>query len=62
MENPALVGAGAAPRQEPAPVSDAEIAKLRRALLGWYDANARDLPWRIGPAERRAGRIIQIKG
>lgn len=57
MENPALVGAGAAPRQEPAPVSDAEIAKLRRALLGWYDANARDLPWRIGPAERRAGRI-----
>jgi len=29
--------------------------KLRRALLAWYDANARDLPWRVGPAERRAG-------
>jgi A/G-specific adenine glycosylase len=28
---------------------------LRRALLDWYDAGARKLPWRIGPAERRAG-------
>ena len=25
---------------------------LRRALLAWYDANARTLPWRTGPAER----------
>jgi A/G-specific adenine glycosylase len=25
------------------------------ALLHWYDAHARDLPWRIGPAARRAG-------
>ncbi len=24
-------------------------------LLGWYDQNARVLPWRVGPAERRAG-------
>ena len=24
-------------------------------LLAWYDANARDLPWRVGPAARRAG-------
>lgn len=24
-------------------------------LLHWYDAHARDLPWRIGPAARRAG-------
>jgi A/G-specific adenine glycosylase len=31
------------------------IAALRRALLAWYDENARRLPWRIGPAERRAG-------
>jgi A/G-specific adenine glycosylase len=23
--------------------------KLRAALLAWYDANARDLPWRAGP-------------
>jgi len=29
--------------------------ELRRALLTWYDAHARALPWRIGPAERRAG-------
>ena len=25
------------------------------ALLGWYDRNARDLPWRIGPKARKAG-------
>ena len=24
-------------------------------LLAWYDANARDLPWRVGPAARGAG-------
>jgi A/G-specific adenine glycosylase len=24
-------------------------------LLDWYDAHARTLPWRVGPAERRAG-------
>ncbi|MEK6217239.1 MAG: A/G-specific adenine glycosylase, partial [Boseongicola sp.] len=24
-------------------------------LLRWYDGHARVLPWRIGPAERRAG-------
>ncbi|MGR3321851.1 MAG: A/G-specific adenine glycosylase [Pseudooceanicola sp.] len=24
-------------------------------LLDWYDAHARDLPWRVGPAARRAG-------
>jgi A/G-specific adenine glycosylase len=32
-----------------------DIARLRTALLGWYDANARRLPWRVGPAERAAG-------
>lgn len=26
-----------------------------RALLAWYDRHARRLPWRTGPAERRAG-------
>jgi A/G-specific adenine glycosylase len=26
-----------------------------RRLLDWYDAHARVLPWRVGPAERRAG-------
>ncbi len=30
-------------------------AQLRRRLLAWYDAHARDLPWRIGPARRREG-------
>jgi len=28
---------------------------LSLALLRWYDCNARDLPWRIGPRERAAG-------
>ncbi len=25
------------------------------ALLAWYDKNARDLPWRVGPKARKAG-------
>ncbi|HSV04449.1 MAG TPA: A/G-specific adenine glycosylase, partial [Phenylobacterium sp.] len=29
---------------------------LRASLLAWYDANARDLPWRVRPAARAAGR------
>ncbi|MHB8283715.1 MAG: A/G-specific adenine glycosylase [Caulobacteraceae bacterium] len=28
---------------------------LRARLLAWYDAQARSLPWRVGPAERAAG-------
>ena len=32
-----------------------EIAALNRARLAWYDASARRLPWRVGPAEGRAG-------
>jgi A/G-specific adenine glycosylase len=28
---------------------------LRRAILAWYDANARDLPWRVRPGGRAAG-------
>lgn len=39
----------AARRQNPVPPIDAE------AVLSWYDQHARALPWRIGPAERRAG-------
>jgi A/G-specific adenine glycosylase len=31
-------------------------ASLRTQLLAWYDANARDLPWRVRPSERVAGR------
>ncbi|PRX37488.1 A/G-specific DNA-adenine glycosylase [Meinhardsimonia xiamenensis] len=30
-------------------------AELRARLLAWYDANARALPWRVGPAERARG-------
>ena len=29
--------------------------QLRAQLLAWYDANARDLPWRIGPKDDAAG-------
>jgi A/G-specific adenine glycosylase len=28
---------------------------LRAQLLAWYDAKARDLPWRVGPADHAAG-------
>jgi hypothetical protein len=28
---------------------------LRAQLLAWYDAGARDLPWRVGPREHAAG-------
>ena len=39
----------AAPRQNPIPLLNAE------AVLAWYDRNARALPWRVGPADRRRG-------
>lgn len=29
--------------------------RLPDALLAWYDRHARDLPWRVSPAQRRAG-------
>jgi len=32
-----------------------DVAALRLALLAWYDAHARALPWRVGPDARRAG-------
>jgi A/G-specific adenine glycosylase len=28
---------------------------IRRPLLDWYDANARDLPWRVGPRDHATG-------
>ena len=31
------------------------VELLRAQLLAWYDAEARELPWRIGPSARRAG-------
>lgn len=39
----------AARRKNPMPPLDAA------AVLAWYDAEARVLPWRVGPAQRRAG-------
>ena len=42
MPNPAF-------RQNPAPGIDAA------AVLAWYDAHARTLPWRVGPADRQRG-------
>ena len=30
-------------------------AAIRARLLRWYDRHARVLPWRVGPAERKAG-------
>jgi A/G-specific adenine glycosylase len=38
------------------PTAPVTLEHLRAALLSWYDANARDLPWRVRPAERAAGR------
>jgi A/G-specific adenine glycosylase len=31
-------------------------AQARAALLDWYDRRARVMPWRVGPADRAAGR------
>jgi A/G-specific adenine glycosylase len=31
------------------------LVTLRAQLLAWYDANARDLPWRVRPQARAAG-------
>jgi len=39
----------AARRQNPVSPLDAD------AVLGWYDRHARSLPWRVSPADRRAG-------
>jgi A/G-specific adenine glycosylase len=32
-----------------------DVSAARRKLLDWYDSQARTLPWRVGPAERKAG-------
>jgi len=34
-----------------------DMARLRSALLDWYDREGRTLPWRIRPEDRAAGRI-----
>ena len=32
-----------------------ESSSIGQGLLDWYDIHARDLPWRVGPAQRAAG-------
>ncbi len=34
------------PRQNSLPIAGATLGRCRRALLAWYDAHSRDLPWR----------------
>ncbi len=36
-------------------MTPSDIAALHDALLAWYDAEARGLPWRVGPAARARG-------
>ncbi|MBI1235887.1 MAG: A/G-specific adenine glycosylase [Alphaproteobacteria bacterium] len=36
--------------------SDFPVARMRKRLLDWYDAEGRSLPWRIRPEDREAGR------
>ena len=36
-------------------MKDSDISDLTECLLAWYDENARDLPWRTSPADRKAG-------
>jgi A/G-specific adenine glycosylase len=45
-------------RAKPAPqdVVVDDVVDKRRALLKWYDANARDLPWRVAPQKAAKGR------
>lgn len=44
-----------AERPAPALRKGVDVAALRSALLAWYDAEARVLPWRVGPAAQAAG-------
>jgi len=38
-----------------ASVPQPSAARLRPAILAWYDAHARALPWRVGPGQRAGG-------
>ncbi|GAB4530143.1 MAG: A/G-specific adenine glycosylase [Amphiplicatus sp.] len=38
-----------------APVEKQTPDEIAARLLAWYDAHARDLPWRVGPAARKRG-------
>lgn len=41
--------------QSPEELIASRWEELPGRVLGWYDTAARDLPWRVGPAARRAG-------
>ena len=40
---------------EPGAESASGPSRLRRQVLAWYDAHARDLPWRVRPRDRVGG-------
>ncbi|MEM5516822.1 A/G-specific adenine glycosylase [Henriciella sp. AS95] len=42
-------------REKPASAESTRFDGLSESLLDWYTAHARQLPWRIGPAERASG-------
>jgi len=51
-----LVNVGAAANSnQPARGESLRNLDLSRALLSWYDANAREMPWRVGPHDRARG-------
>ena len=37
------------------PMPPSDLPALQHALMHWYDANARTLPWRVGPERHAAG-------
>jgi len=51
MRSPAARSSAATSPSKPKPLSAAVLAELREALLAWYRANRRDLPWRAGEGE-----------
>ncbi len=37
--------------------TNAQLGEMRSALLNWYDAQGRTLPWRVRPEDRAAGMV-----
>ena len=33
------------------------MSDLSDQILAWYDVNARDMPWRVGPQARKSGKL-----
>jgi A/G-specific adenine glycosylase len=36
-------------------LTEVDLTDAGGALLAWYDAHAREMPWRVGPGDRKAG-------